>query len=165
MEKRNSTTEFLKDCIADSLLLLLQEKPIEKITIQELTAKASVGRVTYYRNFTSKEDIITYKLDKLMDTWFSTNLNASLSPHTLAVSFFRFFYTIRDTIHTLMKANLSDIFMIQMTRKFTTLENYNTADIYRQVFLSFGLCGIIQTWITTGMQESPEEMVNMLAQT
>ena len=37
----------------------MREKSIEKITADELTARAKLGRATYFRNFNAKEEIIT----------------------------------------------------------------------------------------------------------
>ena len=64
MKRTQRTSDFLKECIADSLLRLLRTKPLEAITIREITELANVSRVTYYRNFTSKEEVIEFKLDK-----------------------------------------------------------------------------------------------------
>ena len=36
------SSDYLKECIADALLVLLEEKPIEKITVDELTVRAPV---------------------------------------------------------------------------------------------------------------------------
>lgn len=44
MSKKNKSAEFRNDCIADALLQLMEEKPIEKITAQEITDLAGVGR-------------------------------------------------------------------------------------------------------------------------
>ena len=42
---------------------------MEDITITEITDVAGVGRSTYYRNFTSKEDVLSYKLFILGYRW------------------------------------------------------------------------------------------------
>lgn len=164
MGRRNATTEFLKDCIADALLMILREKPLERITIQEVTDKAAVGRVTYYRNFHSKEEVIGYKLNRLMNQWEEEHPEQSTSANEMAISFFRFYYSIRDVVHTLMSRNLSDLVLTQLVEKMTTSGSETTTDFYRQIFLSFGLCGIIQTWIMSGMNETPEVMGKMLAE-
>lgn len=61
MRRRNATTEFLKECTADALLKLLRERNIDEITISEITDLADVGRVTFYRYFKKKEDLIYFK--------------------------------------------------------------------------------------------------------
>ena len=63
------TTEFLKECLADALIKLLKEKPIEKITIPEIAKLSGVGRTTYFRNFSSKNEMLTFKLVQLWRRW------------------------------------------------------------------------------------------------
>lgn len=47
-----------KEYITEALFRLMKLKPYDKISIKELTEKAGVGRVTFYRHFDSKDDII-----------------------------------------------------------------------------------------------------------
>ena len=54
------TTEFLKECLADALIKLLRKKPLNKISIPEISETAQVGRTTYFRNFSSKQEAITF---------------------------------------------------------------------------------------------------------
>ena len=42
-----------------ALLLLLKQKPFDKITVDEITAVAGVGRATYFRNCSSKDDLLS----------------------------------------------------------------------------------------------------------
>ena len=57
--------------IALALLELLNVKPFDRISITEITEKASVSRVSYYRHFSSREDILlkhcTYVLDSIVE--------------------------------------------------------------------------------------------------
>ena len=41
MKRTQNTSDFLKECIADSLLRLLRTKPLESITIREITELAN----------------------------------------------------------------------------------------------------------------------------
>lgn len=108
MKRTQRTSDFLKECIADSLLRLLRTKPLEAITIREITELANVSRVTYYRNFTSKEEVIEFKLDKLMTDWIEHEKTIrNTSACELAIRFFQFFYSIRDIVQTLIQAKLS----------------------------------------------------------
>ena len=63
------TTAFLKECLADALIKLLESKPVEKITIPEIAGLAGVGRTTYFRNFSSKEEVLSFKLIILWERW------------------------------------------------------------------------------------------------
>lgn len=70
MRTRNATAEFLKECMADALLKLLQKKPLDEITISEITETANVARVTYYRHFHSKEEILYFKCHLISERWY-----------------------------------------------------------------------------------------------
>ena len=48
----------VSDYITNSLFELMKKKPYADISITEITDKAKVNRVSFYRNFISKEDII-----------------------------------------------------------------------------------------------------------
>lgn len=63
------TTDFLKECMADALLQAMKEKPFSKITVNEITDSAGVNRSTWFRNFTDKNEAITFKLIRLWNRW------------------------------------------------------------------------------------------------
>ncbi len=67
MGAKEKVTEFLKECMADALIKLMQDKPIEKITANEIADMAGVGRATWFRNYTSKQEAITFKLVKMWE--------------------------------------------------------------------------------------------------
>lgn len=48
MRRTTATTGYLKECMGTALLELMKEKPIEKISIEEMTAKADVGAKAAY---------------------------------------------------------------------------------------------------------------------
>lgn len=131
MARKKNSGDFLKECMADALFILLQTKSIEEITISEVTALANVSRITYYRNFTSKESMIEFKLDKLIEEW--------------------------------IRANLSVMLLNRLILKFHNFDTPDRNEYYRQIFISFGLCGIILTWIDNDMKESPEEMAKTVS--
>lgn len=47
-----------RKALRDALLVLLEEKAFEQITIREITAKAAVGYATFFRHFTTKDDLL-----------------------------------------------------------------------------------------------------------
>lgn len=54
----NSANIMVKQCITEALLRLMQRKSFQQISISEITRIAGVGRVSFYRNYQSKEDIL-----------------------------------------------------------------------------------------------------------
>ena len=64
MKKENST-KFLKLCLADALLKMMETQNYDSINITAVCEQAGVGRTTYYRYFdkkSSKEDLLVFKL-------------------------------------------------------------------------------------------------------
>lgn len=58
MDKRKEENIRVKICIANTLFRLMQTKSLSEITITELVQGAGVARVSFYRNYESKEDIL-----------------------------------------------------------------------------------------------------------
>jgi AcrR family transcriptional regulator len=50
---------YTKHAIKDAFLQLLKEKPLEKISVQELTDRAQINRVTFYQHYNSINDMYT----------------------------------------------------------------------------------------------------------
>lgn len=55
LERRQRKTHL---AVENALLELLQEKPINSISISELSEKADINRKTFYNNYTSIEDVV-----------------------------------------------------------------------------------------------------------
>jgi AcrR family transcriptional regulator len=66
-----------KDRIVESLIELMKTNEFEAITVKDISELAEVNRSTYYRNFKSKEDIIRYKLELMMDEYLTEYENKS----------------------------------------------------------------------------------------
>lgn len=79
MRRTTATTDYLKECMGTALLELMKEKPIEKISIEEMTAKADVGRSTYFRYFKSKDEVCLSK-SHVCGSAFPTNTVLPTSP-------------------------------------------------------------------------------------
>lgn len=56
---------IVQNSITEALFLLMDEKPFSTISITELINKAGVARATYYRNYSSKEEIIEKLIDQI----------------------------------------------------------------------------------------------------
>jgi AcrR family transcriptional regulator len=59
-------TQRSKKWIYESLIELMKKRPFSKITIQNITENADVARLTFYRNFKSKEDVIIEKAKSII---------------------------------------------------------------------------------------------------
>ncbi|MFN8528133.1 MAG: TetR/AcrR family transcriptional regulator [Anaerolineae bacterium] len=51
--------------LQNALLELLREKPLEQIEIQEITDRANSARVTFYRHYSTKEELLIDTIEKV----------------------------------------------------------------------------------------------------
>ena len=65
MRTKNESNKLAKECIVTALIELMKVRDYASITITDLTKKAGVSRMAYYRNYTSKEDIISKFADEV----------------------------------------------------------------------------------------------------
>lgn len=66
MTHQERQREQSREWIAEAFFGLLQKKRFEAVTISEIVKKADLSRRTFYRVFDSKQDILLYRLEKIM---------------------------------------------------------------------------------------------------
>src|ERR1700692_1803961 len=53
--------------LGGALVALIQEKPINDVTVQEVLDRASVGRSTFYLHFRDKNDLLLSQLETFLE--------------------------------------------------------------------------------------------------
>lgn len=156
------TTEMLNKQMGDALIELLKEKPIPKISIEELTKKADVGRATFFRHFDSKEDLLSYRLVEIYKEYMGDSFDASYSDIEHSIKFFNFYRDTLDLHLLLLNNNLDSVIFEGFRKVLIPLEEQSdTNSIYTTFFTAYGLFGVILKWIKNGCRESPEEMAKL----
>ena len=154
------TTAYLKECLADALIELLGERPLEKITISEIARVAGVGRTTYFRNFASKEDMLTFKLVRLWKRFaqnYSPEVKSGFSLSN-ARAFFEFNYNIRPLLELIYRRNLQSALYGAFREVLHLNDDVNPLGRYRNCFCSYGLYGVLDGWVSNGFRETPAQM-------
>lgn len=59
--------ELAVESIYGALLQLMEKKPYADITITDICKRAGVSRMAYYRNYASKDEILTRRLDEKLE--------------------------------------------------------------------------------------------------
>lgn len=158
------TTEFLKECLADALIKLLKNKPIEKITVDEISKTANVGRTTFFRNFTSKTEVITFKFIRTLERYAEEHNLVERSKFTLdnALNFFEYNYGIKDMLELVYSRGLQSAVYDALYKIMMPQFNSNSYECYESRFYSYGLFGLLDEWIKRGFKETPEQMAKIL---
>ena len=157
-------SRYVQQKITETLLNLLEEKNIEDIDIRYLCSKAGVGRASFYRNYSSKEDVILQYSNKLIQEWgtaFENDPNSS--PFNVFGSLFKHYKEHSSFYSTLIRQNMSYIILDTIKKTVGLLPELSNKEAYEKAFFAYGLYGWICEWIQRGMQESPEEINQMLS--
>ena len=155
-EQKNT---YVKKQIKSALLDLLKEKSLADISISELTSKAGIGRVSFYRNYQTKEDILKEESDNLIKEWGKLYENdPESSPETLFPSLFDFYRDHREFYTSLYNAGMSAIMLETILSTIQITSEMNNLEAYLKSFWAYGMYGWLIEWIKRGMQESGEEL-------
>ena len=155
-EQKNT---YVKMQITTALLELLKEKPLSDITVSELTNKAEIGRVSFYRNYQNKEDILKEESDRLIKEWGRLyESNPESAPETLFPSLFDFYRDHRDFYTTLYNAGMSSIMMETILSTIRITPEMQNLEAYMKSFWAYGIYGWLLEWIKRGMPESGKEL-------
>ena len=155
------TTRYLKECMADALIKLLEEKPLHQITVPEITDLAGVGRATYFRNFSQKEDLITFKLTRLVERWREENGQRGESFKEMLDDYFLFHAGIQKLLKLIYARDLqSAVYRVFYQTLVPNADDRRRS--YEIRFYSYGVLGMLDEWIKGDFREPPEEMTQMV---
>ncbi len=163
MNKKQELNAFIKECITKALINLMGKKSFEDITITELVECAGVSRVSFYRNFESKIDVLEKHLQTLWKEW-ECEYERVGNPEYFSESILKHFYKYKELNLLLYKQGLS--FMIyDMLRWSAKLDECNTnIERYGKSLFAGLIFGAVDEWIRQGMKESPEEIILLTSQ-
>ncbi|MCD7956177.1 MAG: TetR/AcrR family transcriptional regulator [Lachnospiraceae bacterium] len=154
--------EATKDCIFTALTGLMEQKEYKYITVTDIARKAGVSRMTYYRTYTSKEDILVQHFRKISQQLIS---EAKEDIRQALDSFFSYFQKYDNLTRVLTEADLMNV-VVECFSGFTD-HLYNalhpgslntTKARYAVRYESGGLFSILIGWLSGSAEESPQEM-------
>lgn len=167
--KALSTKEFTKNCIMEALLQLMHTKDYNDISITDITKRAGVSRMSYYRNYKSKDDILLdymYRILKeyvedLQDPSFSSNFQT----YEHILHSLKYLQKYKDYVLCLTQSNRSqillyglDLYMLEVT------QSQNASDLkkYDLYYYSGALYNIFMHWVQEGMKENAEVIASII---
>lgn len=168
--KGNPNHSQAKDYIFTALILLMEQNDYPNITVTDIAKKAGVSRMTYYRTYSSKEDIlIQYFNDTASELLAEIKAQPDITPYQLAVSFFSFFQEHGSIVSILKKANLLELmfnnFIQNLQHFYKEIVGPTELDPKRNYHLYYSAGGLslaLILWIENGYKETPEEMARLI---
>ncbi len=175
-EERNKIAESIRI----ALLELLKKNDYETVFMTEIAKHAHVGRRTLYRYFPTKDDIMRYEADILMDDFARKVLEMqSASLGTTMLAWFTFCAEHLESLTLLKKAhllyfiedNLPNLIMeVALKTKDRGMDiDLDAAiaaapisDMYEFYFELAGIWKLTVLWIDDPHKKSPEEMSQLI---
>ena len=155
---------YATDALGPALLALMAEKDIRRVTADELAARAGVGRATYFRYFSSKEEVLTAYLVR---RWRSYEKECRLKELPLshpirAQRYFEFCLSLRAE-NDLMIAQGCSGAVLAAFETIVSDADLGREGSYEAAFLAYGLYGMFVTWARGGWRETPKEMAALVS--
>lgn len=164
MAATRKTNEAVRKAITDALLELMDEKPLDQIRISEVTRRARVARVSFYRNFGGKEDVLREFARRVMQGFIDTtdpNLRSS-DPKGFLIAFLHLYQDNQGFVRRLMDSGRMDIVREEFNRAFG-VGCEDRRESARRSFLAGGLYNLAYRWGLAGYDPSPERLAEFVA--
>lgn len=169
----NRRVRMTRRLIKDSLIQLLEKKPIEKVTISELCKLADINRSTFYNHYESQYDVLNDIGEEIADTVIqSVELKLDSSSINLKDQvriiceylnnnreesrfLFRNFTAEDNLVQRILLKRITD----GHTQYSNSIQSYDSlTQKLLFSFLTHGIYNLIRTWILEDIPKSPEEI-------
>ena len=154
---------YVRSQILAALLKMMQEQPFADISISALVDTAQVGRASFYRNFTDKEDVLRQENARLTAQWKrSYEAEEHAAPNELLISLLDFYKEHSGFYLALYRAGLSDMLLQTLLEQSEITPELPNALAYLKSSIAYMLYGWIVEWMKRGMPESGTELARMI---
>ena len=152
---------YVENQIRHTLISMMEKGDFSNVTVCALTKKAGVGRASFYRHYTDTSDVIRQYLDHLTSQW--RNVFDKTPEKDQMRLLLTHFYQHKRFYLALYRAGLSDMLRIEIQDAFQQSQQTDNCTAYLIGWLTGAVFGLIDEWIQRGMQETPEQMLDFLA--
>ena len=171
-EKIDARVRRTRDALGDALITLMQEKPFDTITVQDVLDRAHVSRSTFYAHYSDKDDLLMSDADEFFQA-----LSMALSQHgdnsdrVFPVrEFFEHLSDVQPFFKALVKSGkyqenmelARGHFARGIERRLAELPRGQSIPPHELQVIAFthagALLSLLAWWLDRGMREPPEEM-------
>ena len=145
--------------IADAFLSLLKNKKYDEISINDIINKAGVSRMTFYRQFYDKKEVLKYILDSRTDIYIE---NFKKEKHTIKESILHGVKAIvqqKELTKMIIEADLYDLVKKEFARTITVEKDYYSS------FIIGGLANTFYYYVSENRTETAEELAEIMINT
>lgn len=168
-DKRREANRITRLRISKALIRLMGKKKFSDITVSDIVSTAGVARASYYRNFTSKEDVLISVADDILQEYRNrlAQLGTGIMSYEGTVLIFRYFRAYRAPILCIYRSGLASLYLEIFDMHIEALAGdmlFNDIERYKLSAFSGALFNVFLKWLENGMKESPEAMARMFCE-
>ena len=177
-KKIDARVRRTRDALGDALVALMQEKPFDSITVQDVLDRAQVGRSTFYSHFSDKDDLLMSDADEFFESIaMALSVHGDKSDRVFPVKeFFLHIIDAKQFVEALKSSGkmhenfelAQGHFARGIERRLKELPRGATIPENERAIRAFAHAGallsLLTWWIDRGMKEAPEEMDRLFHQ-
>lgn len=167
-------SQITKRALEQSLKNLLQQKPLSKITISDITEDCGISRMTFYYHFKDIYDLVEWACaedaaralqnKKTYNTWqqgFVQIFHAVRENKVFVMNVYR--CVNREQVEKYLVPLTDQLIMGVITERAAGMTVREADQQFIAQVYSYAFVGIMLDWIRDDMRADPEELVNRLA--
>ena len=173
-ESNNPSAVRSKKEITDALISLMQNSPYNEISVKQIIMEAKLARKTFYRNFESKDDVLSSYLKSIIREYYDVVNRGKVN---VLETIFSYVDKYRELLILLEKNNLLHL-PLQCINEYLPLLHerfFNKSkpagilfkDLDSEYIMAFNtgaIWNVVGLWIRRGMVDSPETVRQNIAQ-
>ena len=161
-----------RDALGDALVALMQEKPFDTITVQDVLDRAKVGRSTFYTHYSDKDDLLMSDAEEFFEAMsMMLSVRGDQSDRVFPVrEFFSHITEAKQFVEALVSSGkfhdnmelAHGLFARGIERRLYELPRSRGISAAERPAIAFAHAGallsLLTWWIDRGMRQPPEEM-------
>jgi len=171
-KKTDARVRRTRDALGDALVALMQEKPFETITIQDVLDRAHVSRSTFYTHYSDKDDLLMSDSEEFFEAIsMALSEHGDISDRVFPVKeFFTHLADVQPFFKALVKSGkfqenmelARGHFARGIERRLSELPRGKSIAANERSAIAFtqagALLSLLTWWLDRGMRELPEQM-------
>lgn len=166
MASENAKSKYVRECIVTSLIELMKKQDYYSISITDITAKAGVSRMAYYRNYKSKDDILNTYMDEVGQA-----IHNEVAESRGNNDYYRYFLALFEQLGkysdigmVAYRANLGDLIRKNINKNVLLSfppEDDSAEAKYKRLLIAGAFYNVFSEWLAGGKRESCDEMARI----
>ena len=171
-KKTDARVRRTRDLLGDALIALMQEKPFDTITVQDVLDRAHVSRSTFYAHYSDKDDLLMSDAEEFFESIsMALSVHGDKSDRVFPVKeFFVHLSDVQPFFKALVKSGkyqenmelARGHFARGIERRLSELPRGKSIPPNQLPAIAFthagALLSLLTWWLDRGMRESPAEM-------